>query len=209
MGKCAFCTLRAIRSRPPDRSFNLLEPKSEKMNLEVPPKHLSSHSPHSKSFLFDHRLVDPSLDALKFGAAASIQLPSAHSGSCNHSKNQSPENLLVVSPYTSRSHLLDLNSVNAPDQLVAKALTSMKPIRDDYATASYKEAFNWNEVMGVLQGLVKEEQHEWKERSLYVVVFMSQVPPTTDKSYLGRLDEKSHEEAMESGGLLKLVRTTL
>lgn len=168
--------------------------------------HLTDHSPNrsdNKSSLFDYRLVDPSFDALKFGAAAAFQLPSAHSDSCKHAKNGSSEALLVVSPYTSRSHLLDLNLVDQPNQLLAKALTTMKPIREDYATAPYKEAFNWNEIMRVLQGLVKEEQYEWTKRSFYVVVFQSQVPPTTDKSHLGRLDEKSHEEAMESGGLLK------
>ena len=176
---------------------------SEPIGSELPAAHLSPSSPDQKSSLIDYHLVDPSFDALKFEAAASFQLPSSHSDTCKHAKNESSENLLVVSPYTSRSHLLDLNSVDKPNQLVAKALTTMKPIREDYATAPYKEAFNWNEIMHVLQGLVKEEQYEWKERSLYVVVFKSQVPPTTDKSHLGRLDEKSHEEAMESGGLLK------
>ncbi|MCJ1364088.1 hypothetical protein MMC16_003197 [Acarospora aff. strigata] len=79
----------------------------------------------------------------------------------------------------------------------------MKPVRADYATAPYAQAFNWNTVMDVLQALVGEENYEWEDRSFYVVVFKSRVPPTTDKSHLGRLDERSHEEAMESGGLLK------
>lgn len=82
----------------------------------------------------------------------------------------------------------------------------MKPVRDDYATAPYKEAFNWASIMEVLQELVKEERHDWKKESFYMVVFKSQVLPTTDKSLLGMLDKKSHEEAMESGGLLKYVR---
>jgi UDP-glucose 6-dehydrogenase len=57
--------------------------------------------------------------------------------------------------------------------------------------------------MDVLQRLVIEEQYKWIEKSFYVVVFKSQVPPTTDQSLLGQLDDKSHEEAMTSGGLLK------
>lgn len=167
------------------------------------PTHSPPNCSNTRSSLFHYRLVDPSFDSLKFRAAASFQLPSAHSDSCQHAKNESSENLLVVSPYTSQSHLLDLSSVDRPNQLVAKALTTMRPIREDYATAPYKEAFNWTEIMEVLQGLRKQEQYEWEARSFYVVVFKSQVPPTTDKSHLGRLDEKSHEEAMESGGLLK------
>jgi len=78
----------------------------------------------NKSSLFDYRLVDSSLEALKFGAAASIQLPFA---SCTHAKNGRSEDLLVVSPYTSRSHLLDLDTVDKPNQLMAKALMMMKP----------------------------------------------------------------------------------
>lgn len=156
---------------------------SEAIELELLPAHLPPSGPDNKSSLFDYRPVDPSFDALKFGAAASFQLPSAHSDSCKHAKNS--ENLLVVSPYTSRSHLLDLNSVDKPNQLVPKALTTMKPIREDYATAPYKEAFNWNEIMEVWQGLVEGKQYEWKERSFYVVVFKSQVPPTDGQITFG------------------------
>ncbi|KAI9878763.1 MAG: hypothetical protein M1830_010565 [Pleopsidium flavum] len=169
--------------------------------LPMPPS--SDNLPGTKSPLFDYRLVDPSINALKFDAAASYQLPSAHSSDCTHAKNDFSEDLLVVSPYTSRAHLLDLNTVSKPNQLLAKSLTTMKPVREDYATASYDKAFNWGSIMDVLQTLIREEGYEWKEESFYVVVFKSRVPPTTDKSHLGRLDEKSHEEAMASGGLLK------
>ncbi len=157
----------------------------------------------NKSCLFEHQLVDTSFDALKFCAAASYQLPSAHLDNCKHGKCDTSKPLLVVSPYTSPSHLLDLSRISEPNQLLAKALTTMKPLRSDYATAPYTEAFNWKEVMDTLQWLIRKENYKWKETSFYVVVFQSRVPPTTDKSHLGTLDEKSHEEAMESGGLLK------
>ncbi len=174
------------------------------VDLEPPPTPPSSRNrPSTKSSLFDYRLVNPSINALKFDAAASFQLPSAHVRNCSHEKNESSEDLLVVSPYTSRAHLLDLGTVSKPNQLLAKALTTMKPTREDYATAPYDKAFNWASIMAVLQTLVEEERYEWKEESFYVVVFKSRVPPTTDKTHLGRLDEKSHEEAMGSGGLLK------
>ena len=173
------------------------------VQLESSITHLLPDRSSTKSSLFDYRIVDPSPDALKFGAAASYQLPSAHSSNCEHERNESSDDFLVVSPYTSRSHLLDLSGLSKANQLLAKALTAMKPVRADYATAPYAQAFNWNTVMDVLQALVGEENYEWEDRSFYVVVFKSRVPPTTDKSHLGRLDERSHEEAMESGGLLK------
>src|SRR2546430_14201557 len=91
----------------------------------------------SKLEIFDYSLVDTSKDALKFKAAASFQLPSSHTTDCNHAKNESSEELLVVSPYTTRPHLLDLRTVNNPCQLLALALTKMVPTREDYATAAY------------------------------------------------------------------------
>ena len=53
-----------------------------------------------------------------------------------------PEHLLVVSPYEEESHLLDLRTVDTANQLLAKALVGLKCLRDDYATAPYIEIFN-------------------------------------------------------------------
>ena len=111
--------------------------------------------------------------------------------------------LLVVSPYTSRSHLLDLSTVNLECQLLARALVSMRPVRTDYATAPYDAAFNWSEVVANLGRSLLAEQRRFVETRFYIVVFRSQVPRSTDRSKLGVLDELAHEEAMESGGLLK------
>ncbi|KAI9781544.1 MAG: hypothetical protein M1816_002259 [Peltula sp. TS41687] len=110
---------------------------------------------------------------------------------------------LTTSPYTDQTHLLDLSTVNRHCQLLARALTVMTSIRTDYATAPYIEAFNWEEVMTNLRWLLKEEAYEWSQRSFYVVVFRSQIPPTTDRSHLSLLDRASHEEAVKGGGLLK------
>ena len=115
----------------------------------------------------------------------------------------SDEDCLVNSPYSENCHLLDLGSIKTPQRLLAKALTVMTPIRDDYATAPYPEAFNWGTVFSVLRSLVDIERHAWKHQLFYIVVFRSQVPPTTDRSHLAVLDKRSHAEAMESGGLLK------
>lgn len=110
---------------------------------------------------------------------------------------------LVISPYTCQHHLLHLGSVEKPQRLFAKALTLMAPLRDDYATAPYSDAFNWGSVVSALKSLVGAESYTWKQQSYYIVVFRSQVPQSTNRSYLAALDERSHAEAMESGGLLK------
>ena len=98
----------------------------EATKSQIHPMDRSPNLSDNKSSLFYH-LVDLSFEALKFGAAASSQLSSAHSDSCTHAKNGRSEDLLVVSPYTSRSHLLDLDTVDKPNQLMAKALMMMKP----------------------------------------------------------------------------------
>ncbi|KAH0563352.1 hypothetical protein GP486_002087 [Trichoglossum hirsutum] len=161
-------------------------------DAKAPPKHAD---------LYDHHLVNPSVQALKFEAAASYQLPSSHNASCGHPKES--ENLLVVSPYVERAHLLDLNTLDKPNRLLAKAMTVMKPVRDDYATAPYKETFNWGHIVETLRGLATAESYDWRRCVFYVVAFRSQSRPEIDRTHLGLMDEKSHEEAMESGGLLK------
>ena len=125
----------------------------------------------------------------------------------NHCKKldgdgKSPE-WLAVSPYSEKAHLLDLNAVEPAQALLARALTMMVPIRDDYATAPYTESFNWGEVMLSLKKFLACGNYHWKARTFFIIVFRSQVKPHTDRSRLGDLDERSHVEAMRSGGLLK------
>ena len=113
------------------------------------------------------------------------------------------ENLLVVSPYHDEPHLLDLRTLDTANQLLAKALTGLKCLRDDYATAPYVEIFNWSGVINTIRNLAKKANFEWKEHSFYIVVFRSQIPPTTVYADLGVLDKAAHAEATESGGFLK------
>jgi hypothetical protein len=110
---------------------------------------------------------------------------------------------LVVSPYTEQPHLLDLKSVDEENGLLARALTNMRNIRDDYATAPYLDTFNWEDVIESLRALARESQHDWKETSFYIVAFRSQIPPTTVYDDLGVLDKAAHAEATASGGFLK------
>ena len=110
---------------------------------------------------------------------------------------------LVVSPYISQPHLLDLRPLQESQKLLARALTVLDPVRVDYATAPYHQTFNWNAVVNRLKFLNGEAGHAWTRQHFYIVVFRSRVPPTTDRVELGELDQKSHVEATKSGGLLK------
>ncbi len=76
--------------------------------------------------LFDYRLVAGSFDALRLDAAPSFRAEEEHDG---HAKNKPPTNLLIVSPYIERSHLLDLaTTVSKSNQLLAKALTNLRSL---------------------------------------------------------------------------------
>lgn len=111
--------------------------------------------------------------------------------------------LLVVSPYTSPPHLLDLEKYSKSSQLFAKALTIFRPTRDNYALAEYTESFNFQEVIEALRSLAKAEDYKWNATDFYVVSFRSQLTPDADPERLFELDAFSHQEAMASGGLLK------
>ncbi|KAH8172038.1 UPF0643 protein [Sarocladium implicatum] len=111
--------------------------------------------------------------------------------------------LLVQSPYEDEGHLLDLDTVDHENGLLAQALTKLHATREDYATAPYDESFNWSDVMRELQQLVQESGKGFKETSFYVVAFRSQIKPSTDYSHLGELDKAAHAEAVASGGFLK------
>lgn len=115
----------------------------------------------------------------------------------------SKDSLLVVSPYTTYPHLLDLSRVGTPQQLMAKALTVMASLRHDFAVAPYDEAFNWATVINALRGLVQNAGFSWQRQEFYVIVFRSTLAPAANYLRLGDMDEKAHAEAMKSGGLLK------
>lgn len=125
-----------------------------------------------------------------------------------HSERESREiedgkRWLVVSPYVAPTHLLNLATITEPQRLLAKALTVMQPIRSDYATAFYQDSFNWNEIICTLKDLLTATGLHWVQQSYYIMVFRSQLLPSTDATHLAALDERSHAEAMKSGGLLK------
>lgn len=110
---------------------------------------------------------------------------------------------LVISPYTEVAHLLDLNTVGQQEQFLAQALSGLRAVRQDYAIALYIDAFNWDEIVSNLRGLLDANCHDWRKQTFYIVVFRSQIPPTTVYADLGVLDKAAHAEAVQSGGFLK------
>lgn len=119
--------------------------------------------------------------------------------------NDASENLLIVSPYTSRSHLLDRKLLNRAQALLARSLTIMAPITAGYAMSPCIRSFNWKAVFSLLALSARAEGFAWKEQSSYVIIFRSQVPPSTSRSELAALDRKAHEEAMAGNGLFEVL----
>ncbi|KAE8353269.1 hypothetical protein BDV28DRAFT_148213 [Aspergillus coremiiformis] len=149
--------------------------------------------------LYDHTLITTDFDALKFHAAASLQLQFG----LPHESAAPQSDLLIASPYNGPKHLLDLKTLDHANRLLAKALTILRPIRNDYATAPYTESFNWQVVFDFLRGLTQAEGHRWEKQRFYVVIFRSQLRADVDNQRLHDLDAYSHQEAVASGGLLK------
>lgn len=110
---------------------------------------------------------------------------------------------LIQSPYTEQDHLLDLETLDNENTILARALSKFQALRDDYATAPYTESFNWPEVMEEAKRLALESGKSFKETSFYIVAFRSRVKKTTEYADLGRLDKGAHAEAVASGGFLK------
>ncbi|KAF4983275.1 hypothetical protein FZEAL_1260 [Fusarium zealandicum] len=110
---------------------------------------------------------------------------------------------MVQSPYTEHEHLLDLETLDHENALLARALNRLRVLREDYATAPYVDSFNWPEVIEEVKRLAAESGADFKETSFYIVAFRSRIKKTTEYADLGRLDKGAHAEAVASGGFLK------
>lgn len=150
--------------------------------------------------LLHHSHVTTDFDALRFEAAASLQLQKQLERQYPDSET---DTRLIASPYNDVPHLLDLAALETQDRLFALALAYLKPIRADYATAEYTDSFNWTEVFDLLRAFSAAEDHTWTSQSYYVVIFRSKLQPDIDSVRLHELDAHSHQEAVASGGLLK------
>lgn len=163
---------------------------------------LKQHQAKPLDKLSSHTLISKDFDDLKFHAAASLQIPQGndqkHPPSALYNDTR-----LISSPYNSEPHLLDLQTLDTQSRLLSLALASFKPIRDDYATAEYLDAFNWTEVFDLVKAFADAEDHKWTRQSFYVVAFRSKLQPGVDQDHLHALDAYSHQEAVASGGLLK------
>jgi hypothetical protein len=58
--------------------------------------------------------------------------------------------VVVSSPYLGDEHHLDLSSVPEPSQQLAKALSSLRPVTNDYPSQPYPTSFNWQEIINQL-----------------------------------------------------------
>ncbi|KAK5722595.1 hypothetical protein LTR15_005826 [Elasticomyces elasticus] len=110
---------------------------------------------------------------------------------------------LISSPYTNFANLLRIDTLDHYSTLLAFALTILKPVRSDYATADYMSSFNWPTVFRVLRGLCQQQDIPWPKQDFYVVIFRSLRRRDADPHLITKLDQESHREACESGGLLK------
>lgn len=166
--------------------------------------HISLRQPHRTTIL-PASGVTTDFDELRFEAAAARQLRFSQPQSQRHLQEEpeSGDELLISSPYNHPQHLLDLKTLDTQNRLLALALAALKPIRPDYPTADYLEIFNWLEVLRILRLFAKNEGHEWREQKFYTVIFRSKLNQEIDGERLGELDQHSHREATESGGLLK------
>jgi len=149
--------------------------------------------------LFHHSLITSDKDALKFHAAASLQLQ------CRDMNNNAAksDSLLISSPFNLPFNLLDLKALDTPNQLLAKAFTIFQPVRNDYATASYTASFNWSAVVAFLRTLSEAQGYRLEKKILYIVTFRSRLHSNADMDLMDELDIHSHGEATASGGLLK------
>ncbi|KIW07179.1 hypothetical protein, variant [Verruconis gallopava] len=153
-----------------------------------------------KGSLISASLITVDFDALRFDAAASLQVLPGN----RHIWPNIPRSYhLISSPYNDANHLLDIRTLDTQCCLLAQALTFLKPIRADYATADYLSSFNWTEVLSILRLLAKDIGHTWTSRDFYTVIFRSQLNAGVDQQRLHDLDKTSHLEAVASGQLLK------
>ncbi|CAG8304134.1 unnamed protein product [Penicillium olsonii] len=157
------------------------------------------------SNLHHHSIVTKEFDPLRFEAAASLQLQLQSQSQIQHQSDETEEQFthLIASPYNDPSHLLDISALDHQDRIFALALSYLKPIRSDYATAAYTESFNWSEIFSLVKSFSEAENRTWTRRSYYVVIFRSILLPDADGDRLYDLDAHSHREAIASGGLLK------
>ncbi|KAF8993671.1 hypothetical protein BDQ17DRAFT_1367954 [Cyathus striatus] len=103
--------------------------------------------------------------------------------------------LQIVSPYPPLTTETRLPDIDPASLSLHKALHLFKPITEDYAGVPYQDAFNWSELT-----LPTDEERDW-----YCVVFRSKRKAGSDGGALYEADKLAHEEAIQNGGVSRLV----
>jgi hypothetical protein len=112
---------------------------------------------------------------------------------------------LVSSPYPGLRHHLEIDSVDETSRKLAVALQHLRPIKDDYPSAPYEDSFNWQQVVDLLPSDFAG-MPLWTRTNVgdfYCIGFYSTLRKNVDSERLYYLDGLAHEEANQSGGLLK------
>ncbi|KAI6175363.1 hypothetical protein M3Y97_00680900 [Aphelenchoides bicaudatus] len=116
-------------------------------------------------------------------------------------------NYSITSPHENESSTTDIAAKSAPhlrpvDFVFAEmALPHLHIITPEYFSTSIEETFNWTEMA---ERLGAEWEGDW-----FIVAFRSVRKATACSEALYQADEKAHQEAIESGGLLKYWYGTL
>ena len=179
---------------------------AHEIKLPTKPVKVSLATLSQGAAVLDPSLISTDFDLLRFEAAAYDQLHVSTSKNDQHYNSSNPiafSSLLISSPYNNPGHYLHLASLDTPNQILSKALTALRPLRPDYATAPYTEALNLDTIVDLVRKFAADEGFQWREQSLYVVSFHSKLKAVIDNELLYALDYESHREACESGGLLK------
>lgn len=85
-----------------------------------------------------------------------------------------------------------LPNIDPASLVLHQALHRFKPIDHNYASTSYEQAFNWDELT-----MARDIEREW-----YCVVFRSRRKPESSNLSLYQADREAHEEAVQNGGLV-------
>lgn len=109
---------------------------------------------------------------------------------------------LKSSPYDDPLNFLNLTELATQERLFAIALTRLQSTRPDYAIAPYLDSFDWSAIFALLRDLCTHTGIHWQQQEFYLVIFRSKLRSDADRDRLGELDQKSHQEACASGGLL-------
>ena len=80
-------------------------------------------------------------------------------------------------------------------EFLRRACQQISPIYSDYATRPIQDGFSWSSA---LAGCAFER--------LYLVVFRSVRRPSADLDLLREHDDRAHEKALQSGGLLRYFK---